>query len=367
MSCAAELAGEGGSPPDNTLMTITELQPTHQLPLVSVIVPTYNYGHLIGQTLESLQAQTYQHWECIVVDDGSTDNTGDIVAGFSQRDERIKYLRQKNHGQAAAINVGIKASVGEYIQSLDADDLIEEHKLERQIEYLERHPEIDIVYGNVRYFKTENMNEQLYSMKKEDAPWMPESSGLGEDILPILIRGNIMAINSALIRRSVIADVGLFDEQIPIIQDWDYWIRCAAKGKSFQYANLDGTLALVRSHSASSSKNKQGVIAALLLMRKKIAASFTDADILKINRDMTAQVEALSGIEKVASGEVADGARHLFRAGLMDGRLTWKWRLKCVFCALISPFTPGEQFREIASFSTTQLIKRKLPTLRKLC
>jgi hypothetical protein len=109
-----------------------------------------------------VQAQTYQHWECIVVDDGSTDNTDGVVRTFTESDSRIKYIRQENRGLAAARNTGIGTSAGNYFQFLDADDLIETEKLARQVEFLEEHPEVDIVFADVRYFKTGDPDQQLF-------------------------------------------------------------------------------------------------------------------------------------------------------------------------------------------------------------
>ena len=124
--------------------------------LVSVIVPTYNYGHLISETLTSIQSQTYENWECIVVDDGSTDNTGKVVADYSAKDPRIRYIQQENRRQAAARNNGIGHSRGDYVQFLDADDMMECKKLEQQVAFLNVSPDVDIVYSNVRYFDNEN-------------------------------------------------------------------------------------------------------------------------------------------------------------------------------------------------------------------
>src|SRR5688500_7922397 len=116
------------------------------VPLVSVVVPTYNYARFIGETFDSLRAQTYADWECVVVDDGSTDDTVEVVARWRERDPRIRYLRQPNQRQAAAKNTGLKEARGRYIQFLDADDLVEPRKLERQVEFLEATPSADIVY-----------------------------------------------------------------------------------------------------------------------------------------------------------------------------------------------------------------------------
>src|SRR5437870_12319582 len=102
-------------------------------PLVSIIVPSYNYAHFIGEALQSIQSQTYSNWECIVVDDGSTDDTGALVRQLAEKDGRIKYVRQENRGLAAARNAGMANSEGVYFQFLDADDLLEPQKLERQV------------------------------------------------------------------------------------------------------------------------------------------------------------------------------------------------------------------------------------------
>src|SRR6185295_252898 len=94
-------------------------------PLATIIIPAYNYGHFIAQSIESVQAQTYSNWECIIVDDGSTDDTANVVRKFTEQDERVKFFKQRNQGLAAARNTGIANSSGEYVQFLDADDLIE--------------------------------------------------------------------------------------------------------------------------------------------------------------------------------------------------------------------------------------------------
>src|ERR1044071_7848252 len=104
-------------------------------PLVSVVVPSYNYGHLIRETLASLAAQTYDRWECVVVDDGSTDDTRAVVEAYPAADPRVRYVRQENARQGAARNNGIRHSSGDYFQFLDSDDTIETSKFERQVEY----------------------------------------------------------------------------------------------------------------------------------------------------------------------------------------------------------------------------------------
>ncbi len=332
----------------------TATSPPSDAPLVSVIVPTYNYGHFIGQTLESVCAQTYQNWECIVVDDGSTDDTFYVVARFADQDCRIKYVPQKNQRQPAALNTGVRNSSGAYVQFLDADDLIEAEKVARQVAYLESNSAVDIVYGGVRYFRTENMAERLFSMTEENKPWMPEASGQGKDILSVLTRVNLMAVNAPLLRRSVIDDVGFFDETIQVIHDWEYWVRCAAHGKRFQFENLAGTLALVRSHSASMSRNTVQMLRGTIRMRKKLARRIDDAGIRKLNRELIAVDAWNLGIEEVMRGELLKGMASLIEAGIVERRLNN--RMKMFACALVSPFMSRQRFQTISSSSITDSV-----------
>src|ERR1044072_4584982 len=188
------------------------MSPSPSQPLVSVVVPSYNYGHLIRETLDSLTAQTYRAWECVVVDDGSTDDTRAVVEAYASRDPRVRYVRQENLKLAAARNNGLHHSACDYFQFLDADDLVEPRKFERQVEYLEAHPAVDIVYSGVRYFSAESPGElshsRLYSVWEDERPWMPEVSGRGRPLLPRLLRNNIMVVNSPLLRRRVVEAVG---------------------------------------------------------------------------------------------------------------------------------------------------------------
>lgn len=331
--------------------------------LVSVIVPTYNYGHLIDQTLESLQAQTYQAWECVIVDDGSTDNTSEVVARYLEKDSRIKFYQQKNQRQAAARNIGIRNSNGKYFQFLDADDLIETKKLERQVEYLEQHPDVDIVYGSVRYFNTGNIHERLYSMWEGNRPWMPETSGQGDSVLLALVKHNIMVINSPLVRKRVVDTVGLFDEHLPPAEDWDYWIRCAAAGKRFEYQDFEDTLALVRSHPPSSSRDGRRMFISTLIIRKKFRDLVSDADTLRLNDEKITEETGLLGVEEVSHGNLIKGAYQIYKAGIMDRRM--KHKLRWFTCALIAPFVTKEKFKVIFSSSITNSLAGALRASKK--
>ena len=111
-------------------------------PLVSVIIPAYNLGLYLQDCLESVPNQTFREWECIVVDDGSEDNTANIVKGYIRKDARFKYVYQQNKGLAGARNSGLLQAQGRYIQFLDADDLIEKEKLNLQVQVLSQTSEL---------------------------------------------------------------------------------------------------------------------------------------------------------------------------------------------------------------------------------
>jgi glycosyltransferase involved in cell wall biosynthesis len=330
-------------------------------PLVSVIIPTYNYGQYIGQALESIQSQTYRKWECVVIDDGSTDDTNRVVAHYAAQDERIRYIRQKNTGRSAARNNGLRNTTGRYVQFLDADDLIEPLKIERQVEYLEQHPEVDIVYGSMRYFPTEDVSQRLYWIWGEDKPSMPEISGTGKDLLAALIRSNIMVINSPLVRRSTIEAVGLFDEILG--EDWHYWIRCALLNKRFQFEDMDGTLALVRSHPTNTSKDKGQMLSHALRVREKLEKSLVDADLVRLNRQhLQLDRELLlrwlveTGVEKVRQGNTVAGVNRFWKAGLISDDPARK--IKWMACAGLAPILPQQRLSELAAIFMDDSLRR---------
>jgi glycosyltransferase involved in cell wall biosynthesis len=326
--------------------------------LVSVIVPAHNYGSYIGSALDSLIAQSFANWECIVVDDGSTDNTPEVVATYANRDARVRYVRQQNRKQAAARNNGIQHSVGKYFQFLDADDRIDTRKLELQVDYLERHAKVDIVYGDARFFASENPSELLYSMWGHDKPWQPGISGCGREVLLPLLQLNSIMVNAALTRRSTVDRIGLFDEELPPVEDWDWWLRCAEAGACFRFLDTEGTLALVRSHSSSSSKSRVQFHASVLRMRKKLAARLTDVEARRKNAKLLAEAEGTLGAEQVLHSNRARGVYHLGRAAVLDREL--RHRLKWLACAIAAPLVGTQRFERIYSSSISRAVTRPL-------
>jgi glycosyltransferase involved in cell wall biosynthesis len=185
--------------------------------LVSVVIPAYNAAAYLGETLRSVQAQTYRNIEILVVDDGSTDDTAAVAARFG-----VRSLTQPNQGQAAARNAGIRAANGRYIALLDADDLWEPEKLQLQVALLEQ--------TGLAWAYCDG-----YEFASDTGQTSYQFSGVytlhAGDILRPLLLVNCIVAATPLIRRDVFDAVGGFDEA-PLLrrrEDWDMWLRIAAR------------------------------------------------------------------------------------------------------------------------------------------
>ena len=282
-------------------------------PDISVIIPTYNYCQYVTEAIRSVQSQSFQDWECLVIDDGSTDNTRQIVADISASDPRVRYFYQSNKGLSAARNTGIKESVGGFLQFLDSDDLLEPRKLELQVGFMLDHPDVDIVYGDMRYFPNDKPRERLFSLKRANQPWMPKISGRGKKIVKQLLNDNMMVVNCPLLRRKVIDATGLFDEGLNANEDWDYWLRCALNDFNFVYLDLPETLALVRHHPASMSKDPFRMINAKELVHHKFDALLIDSELKSANRKALACADILRALETIRCGHRLIGLVELVR------------------------------------------------------
>ncbi len=240
-------------------------------PLVSIIVPCYNYGNLLSETLNNILEQSYENWECIIVDDGSTDNTSSVAKEFVDNHNQFRYVFQINAGLSAARNTGLQHSKGDFIQLLDADDFIESNKLLSQIKVFFEHPDSDIVYSEVRYFSSEQKTLRRFSMNEIDNPWMPKVDSSNPQLLMnTLIDLNICVVNAPLIRKSVFDRIGLFNTKLIAVEDWEFWCRCAFQKVNFRFDNSLGTQALVRFHEGSMSKNMKRMFEAACVARNTI-------------------------------------------------------------------------------------------------
>ena len=236
--------------------------------LVSIVIPTYNYGKFLGIAVKSVLNQTFHNIEVIIVDDGSTDNTAVIAQQLMQQDSRVKSVYQHNQGLSAARNTGLRESRGEFVVFLDADDKLHAQKIQAHLEHFSRIPAADISYGRSRYFLSANPAQTFASLDLDENSWMPGISGEATTLLPILIVNNILPVCSAMLRRSVVEKVGFFNTQLKSLEDWDYWIRAAVVGCRFEFSEDERLTALIRVHNASMSKNTLRMLKTEYQMRK---------------------------------------------------------------------------------------------------
>lgn len=186
-------------------------------PLVSVVTATYNRAHYLPGTIGSVLRQTYPHLEHIVVDDGSTDDTQEMI-GPLLADPRLKFHVQSNRGQAGARNVGLAHSKGEYLCFLDSDNLWEPDKVESQLREFEAHPEADVVYGDIQ-----TIDEAGHPLDNSN---MKRHSGR---ITELLLRDNFVTFNTAMIRRTCYEELGGLDERIRRADDYEFFLRYSTR------------------------------------------------------------------------------------------------------------------------------------------
>lgn len=234
-----------------------------QPPLISVVVPSYNCAQYLGQALSSALDQDYPNKEIIVVDDGSTDDSIAILAGFG---ERIRVIKQPNSGVAVARNTGLRAARGDYIAFLDADDLWLPGKLTAQATYLDRHPDVGMVYCAWRVWRTDANGEFSIPQKENDEAADlsidPERSGW---LYNKLFFSSIIHTTTAMIRREVADAVGFFDPTLKVGEDYEFWFRASRVAPIHK---LKTWLSLYRMHESSITKKPHAVnYAAQVLQR----------------------------------------------------------------------------------------------------
>ena len=253
--------------------------------MVSVIIPCYNYGHLIGDTIHSLLQQTYRDIEIIVINDGSKDNTETVVQSIAQSDIRVRCFTFPNTGLGASRNRGLEIAKGDFFQFLDADDLLEKNKFEVQTKLFYEHPEADIVYGSVRYFTKDphDLNDRKLTFWGKDEEWMPKLSGKGRQILPVTLKAHFSHLSSPLFKREVIEKVGLFNNKVSAVADYDFLLRCAIADAFFYYHDTPGSYSLVRWHPDNMSKNIKLMLEQEIMMRKELMPSLEGIKDAEIN------------------------------------------------------------------------------------
>lgn len=215
------------------------------MPKISVIIPAYNAMNYLPDTLDNLLKQTYNDFEIIIVNDGSSDS---IKQWFSQlQHRRVKLIFQENQGAGIARNTGIINAKGEYLAFLDADDIWESTKLEKQVRILEENPKVGLVYSWVEYIsETGQSTGRIVKHQAEGNVW------------ETLIQRNLVECGSvAMVRRSCFDNIGIFDKNLSsFVEDWDMWLRIAER---FAFKVIKQVLVYYRQHPNGGSKNWQAM------------------------------------------------------------------------------------------------------------
>jgi glycosyltransferase involved in cell wall biosynthesis len=270
------------------------------MPRVSIIIPTYNHARFVVQAVESALAQTYADLEVAVIDDGSTDHTPAVLAGYGPR---INCIRQENRGLSAARNAGISAARGDYFLFLDADDLIPADKLELQVPVLEARPDLGLVYSGFQYIN-ESGSQVLHEIRPQKQ---------GHLLKELLCRTLFFPPGAAVVRRECLDRVGLFDESFPAAADTDMWIRIARAGYAFgyvdqplfQYRVVQGSMS---GHLANQARDEFA----------RLDKFFADPDLPDDIRALEAKAYSVLhyefGAKYYQAGEMEQGREHLRQA-----------------------------------------------------
>ena len=240
------------------------------MPKVSVIIPTYQHAHFVAEAIESVLAQTYPDYEIIVVDDGSTDDTVEVLSRFG---ERITVIHQPNRGVSAARNTGIRASKGEHIAFLDADDVWMPDKLEKQIPLLERDEAVGLVGSDMMIFDEHGTRSGIFERT-------PPQSGMVYATLFASIGRSFILMPTVVVRRRCFDEVGFFDETLTISEDADMWLRISQR---WAVDFVSEPLAKYRMSANQAHKNTERMLIDSIRVQEKAFAVSPELRALDLN------------------------------------------------------------------------------------
>lgn len=300
------------------------------MPTISIVIPAYNVERTILETLESLQKQSFSDFEIIVINDGSTDRTLEVIK--TVKDSRISVFSYSNGGLPVARNRGISKAKGEFISFLDADDLWTPDKLELQLAALQKNPQAGVAYS-----WTLIMNE------KGEKFYPGHQVSFEGNVYAKLLLGNFISSGSnIMVRQKAIASVGEFDPTLKSCEDWDYYLRLA---DSWSFVVVPKFQILYRQSSgAMSSKIDVMEKYHLMVLERALQAASPELQSLK-NQNIAILYQYLAGLCLVRVKDISQVkqasqklimAIRLYPKILLD-RLTLQYIMKCLLLQLLSP------------------------------
>jgi teichuronic acid biosynthesis glycosyltransferase TuaG len=198
-------------------------------PLVSILMSSFNAAAYIAQALESALSQTYKNIEIFVIDGGSKDETPAILRSYAEKDSRVRYILNEYQSIKETRNQLFHEAKGEYLTFLDSDDIYLPGKVEKEVQYLESHPENAAVYCDLRYFFD----------GKPDVLYRHRYTFYSGDIFEHLLDKMFITNTALMLRRSVVEEIGGYDEKLGMVEDWDFFLKMAFRGYRFGFLKDD--------------------------------------------------------------------------------------------------------------------------------
>ncbi len=290
-------------------------------PLISIVVPAYNCASYIEETFRSVQKQDLQDWEIIFVNDGSTDNTAEVLESFASEDSRVIVVEQENGRQGKARNNGISHAQGEWIAFLDADDLWPENKLSLQLsKTLEANVDLSFTDGficlgnnmNLREFRF-GVNDKIYHGNKAILEFHEQ---------------NRIPTSSVLVKKSVLQEVGGFPEKLIVQNCEDYllWVKLLTKGKSF--LSIGEPLLFYRVHDNSSTSTEVKAMFPLIHALIELPGGISNERIQHLKNTFTTLVFRLNELGEInKANSFVIPVLHVIYSGLIKQILMISWKV----------------------------------------
>lgn len=217
--------------------------------LVSVILPTHNAARYILEAVESALKQVYPNKEIIVVDDGSTDNTRDVLASYL---DKIVYVSQENRGVSSARNTAIQHARGELIAFLDADDIWLPNKLDTQMRFLANHPKVELLFSDAEIFNSNETIVPSFMSQKMSGPQLNEGEIGTADVSELLLTENFVVTSTVVAKKECVEGLGGFNESLRSVEDRDLWLRVARR---YAVGYMSSVLTRKRVHDCNISSD----------------------------------------------------------------------------------------------------------------
>lgn len=267
-------------------------------PIVSVVMSVYNGRAFLTEAVDSILAQSYGDFEFIIIDDGSTDRTSEILSDYARRDARVRVLRHENQGRAASLNKGIGVAQTKYIARMDADDVALPQRFEKQVAFLEQHPDVGLLSGAYELIGTSGERLGILRLPLED-----------DEIRKMLKRHNAFCHPAVIMRKEAVLTAGGYRKALLDVDDYDLWLRISERSR---VANLEDIILRYRMHADQVSVRKMGHQAECLFAARAAA-----------ERRQRGEADPLSNVDRItpellASLGVTEAEIQRYLAGLYE-------------------------------------------------